>query len=152
MTQATIPMIESPTPVGRPMMRDKFCCTGSRVVGGAVGVAVGNRTVEGEEIVDCHFKNQFYMYVVSAPGPTFSQQQQKRSAIPSHICWVCMAQERLSLVTRLPPDFIRQPQRKIGSFFTAERYNLRVARGMRLQETNVKNIFSNTNMSPQDKI
>ena len=97
MTQATIPMIDSPTPVGRPMMRDKFCCTGSRVVGGAVGVAVGNRTVEGEEILKtsstCHLKTSFYMYVVSAPGPTFSQQQQKQSGIPSHICWVCMAQE-----------------------------------------------------------
>ena len=73
MTQATIPMIESPTPVGRPMMRDKFCCTGSRVVGGAVGVAVGDRTVEGEEILDCNFKSQFYVGLcttdlASSPG------------------------------------------------------------------------------------
>ena len=57
MTQASIPMIESPTPVGRPMMRDKFCCIGSWVVGGAVGVAVGDRAVGREEIPGRHVKS-----------------------------------------------------------------------------------------------
>ena len=144
MTQATIPMIESPTPVGRPMMRDKFCCTGSRVVGGAVGVAVGNRTVEGEKIVDCHFKNQIYMYVVSAPGPKNSL------AYPViFVGFACMAQETQPR-PQATPRFHQAVVEKNRQFSSQLRdtYNLRVARGMRLQETNVQNIFT----SPQEKI
>ena len=112
MTQATIPMIDSPTPVGRPMMRDKFCCTGSRVVGGAVGVAVGNRTVEGEEILKtsstCHLKTSSTC-MWSLPQDPPSRNNNKNSlAYP--VIFVGFAwHKRLSLVPRPLPDFILQP-------------------------------------------